>query len=266
MGEILRQILPGPVKEALMKGYTFVLERYFFNSRLRCYPPILVFQMGKVGSTSIYESLLRVYPGVVLHAHKFYPRHPNWKIRRLYGFVVSKKRPLNIISLTREPIGRNISAFFQNFKRDTGVHYAKANIAIEDLGSLFLSRYKHEIPLKWFDKNIQENFGIDVYAAPFPECGFATYSNANVRLLVMRCEISDQEKVRAIHAFLGLKHFELVKRNVGEEKEYAQTYREFKNKVKLPPNYIAKFCESRYFKHFYDAAVIEKVKRRWSAN
>ena len=217
MGEILRQILPGPVKEALMKGYTFVLERYFFNSRLRCYPPILVFQMGKVGSTSIYESLLRVYPGVVLHAHKFYP-------------------------------------------------HAKANIAIEDLGSLFLSRYKHEIPLKWFDKNIQENFGIDVYAAPFPECGFATYSNANVRLLVMRCEISDQEKVRAIHAFLGLKHFELVKRNVGEEKEYAQTYREFKNKVKLPPNYIAKFCESRYFKHFYDAAVIEKVKRRWSAN
>jgi hypothetical protein len=266
MKEVLRRILPDRVKKVLMKVCFEYQERYYFNSRLTRYPPVFVFQMGKVGSTSIYESLLEFYPGVVLHGHRFHSHHENWKFRRLYNWAVLRKRPLKIISLTREPLGRNVSAFFQNFERETIVPYEKANFSIEDLRLLFLSRYRHDIPLEWFDKNIRETFGIDVYASPFPSSGYATYSNANVRLLVMRCEIRDEEKVKVIKDFLGLEQFQLLRKNVGEEKDYAATYREFRDKVKLPPEYIAKMCESRYFTHFYDAATIDGVREKWGAS
>jgi len=266
MKEVLRQILPDPIKRVLMKVYFECQERYYFNSRLGCCVPVFVFQMGKVGSTSIYESLLKFYPGVVLHGHKFHPHHENWKFRRLYNWTVLRRRPLNIISLTREPLGRNVSAFFQNFERDTAMPYEEANLSIEDLRLLFLSRYRHDIPLEWFDKNIRETFGIDVYATPFPGSGYAVYSHANVRLLVMRCEKGDEEKVKVIKDFLRLEQFQLLRKNIGEEKNYAATYREFKDKMKLPPEYIAKMCESRYFRHFYDAATIDEVREKWCAN
>jgi hypothetical protein len=220
--------------------------------------------MGKVGSSSIYYSLKMIYPGAVVYDHTFSQNHKNWKTRSLYRWAISEKKPLNVISLTREPIGRDIAAFFENFKRDTGISYYKANLTAEELKTIFLSNYKHEIPLQWFDKNIKENFGIDVYAVPFPKCGIATYSHRNIRLLVMRSEIDNNEKINAIKDFLGLSGFHLVNKNIGEEKGYALTYKDFKNKVKLPSDYITKMCESKYFTHFYNKEAIDTARMKWS--
>jgi len=157
-----------------------------------------------------------------------------------------------------------VSAFFQNFERETGVPYTNANFSIEELKTIFLSNYKHEIPLEWFDKNILANFGIDVFATPFPENGTSTYSHKNIKLLVMRSEISDDEKVKAIVDFLGLTSFQLQNMNIGEAKDYSMTYKAFNSKVILPPDYVARMCESRYFNHFYSKKVIEATRKKWS--
>ena len=261
MNETLRRIIPKAIRQPIKD----LEARMLFDPKLKQTTPVFIYQMGKVGSTSIYRSLLNgQYNGAVLHGHQFYKNHYDAQVRRLYDWAILQSQPVNIISLTREPIGRNISGFFQNFKKVTGVPYAKSNFSIDDLNELFLSNYWHEHPLTWFDKNILANFGINVFDAPFPQDGIATYSRDHVNLLVMHSEISDDRKVKAIADFLDLKEFRLNNVNIGREKDYSSTYKEFTEEVKLPSDYIEKMCESKYFNHFYDEKVIKAVRKRWS--
>lgn len=251
-------MIPKTVKPTLRKGK----QRLEFELKLRIHSPLLIYQMGKVGSFSLLKSLEKFYPGAVVHAHSLI-NNPNWKIEKLYQQIVLRKKPINIISLTREPIGRNVSAFFQNFERDTGVAYEKANFSIEELKEIFMKNYKHQIPLNWFDENIKYNFGIDVYEKEFPSCGIKTYTHDQVRLLVMKSEIDDSDKVDAIKSFLGLPEFELNSANVSDLKDYSETYKAFKNEVRFPLSYIERMCDSKYCKHFYSKDEIDAFKHRW---
>lgn len=258
--DILKQVIPKPFKLLIKKWADLIL----FELKLRRATPIFVYQMGKVGSSSVYRSLLKQYAGVVLHAHSFSPNHKNSHIRRLYQWAILKSQSLNVISLTSEPIDRNVSAFFQNFERDTGVPYANSSFSFKELNTIFLSNYMSDIPLEWFDKNILANFGIDVFATQFPENGTSTHSHKNTKLLVIRSEISDDDKGKAIVDFLGLTSFKLHRTNIGEEKDYSKTYKNFKDKVLLPSDYVARMCDSRYFNHFYSKEVIEATRKKWS--
>ena len=210
-----------------------VHQWFYFNSRIMQHTPLIIYQMGKVASQSMYYSLRKVYPGVVVNTHTFNSVDKDWRIRKIYEHCVLNSRPLNIISLTREPVERNISAFFQNFERDTGIQYKKSNLSMTKLKELFLENYNHDIPLKWFDENIKINFGIDVYSDTFPEYGFCAYTKMNYCLLILRSELEDEVKRSAIMDFLDLSEFAIDKRNISSSKEYAETYRIFSKTVKL---------------------------------
>jgi hypothetical protein len=242
--------------------YRFFQSR--FNNRLNRFPPVIVYQMGKVASASIYRSLGQIYPGVVLHTHTFGPNDSNWQIRRIYEHCVLESNPLKIISPIREPISRNLSAFFQNFERDTGVSFRNSKHSLPELQELFLNNYQHRIPLEWFDKNIKANFDIDVYAVPFPECGIATYQNNNIQLLIFRSELDDAIKNSAIQEFLGLPDFKMKARNIGATKSYASAYLQLSKSMILPVDYTNEMCSSKYFNHFYSKEFIEETRRKWS--
>ena len=115
-----------------------------------------------------------------------------------------------------------------------------------------------------FDKNIKKNFGIDVYDNSFPECGYAAYFHKNIRLLVMRSELSDKEKSKVLGDFIGLSDFQMINYNIGDEKVYGLSYKDFKASVKLPFDYIEKMCKSKYFNHFYDKSYIDSIRKKWS--
>jgi len=251
------------VKKGVVRAIKPFRDKILFKYYLRKNTPVLVYQMGKVGSKSVFKSLCRQYSGVVLHAHKFHPNHANWRVRRLYHWVVEEGMPLNVISLTREPISRNVSGFFQIFEKVAGVNYNSSNFTPEELKAIFLTKYFDKTPLQWFDQNIKLNFGIDVYADSFPQYGYATYSNKNIRLLVMRSEISDIEKIKAIKDFLKLAEFQIVNRNIGEKKAYASIYKDFRTHVKLPFDYIDELCNSKYFNHFYGEIYLDAVREKW---
>ena len=78
---------------------------------------VLVYQMGKVGSSSIKKTLVKAGFSV---KHFHYAAGTSWDRRnRPKGiFGVSRLRDFHgkIITLTRDPISRNISAFFQNLQ------------------------------------------------------------------------------------------------------------------------------------------------------
>ena len=95
--------------------------------------PVLVYQMGKVASSSVYLSLEKTTDFDVFHVHRLNPENiakvreehvqrgdspPNEK-KGLYlyeNLIRTRKTHTKIISLVREPIARNISAFFQNLQ------------------------------------------------------------------------------------------------------------------------------------------------------
>jgi len=235
--------------------------------QLMRYVPVFIFQMGKVGSTSIHRSLERQYKGLVVHDHNFSSGMLNKKVSSLYSYYYPKKnKKIKIISLVREPIGRNVSAFFQNFQRDTGVKYENSKFNIEELKEIFLKNYAHDIPLNWFE-NIYYHFGIDVYSKPFPEEGYILYSNnRGVDLLLMRHDLDNQLKGKKVSEFVGISDLKIENVNLGENKNYAKTYKEFRNHVKLPLSYIEKMRGSKYFRHFYDKDTINRVCEEWSEN
>lgn len=249
--------------------------------------PILIYQMGKVGSSSVYKSLGKKAILPLFHIHfllkradnrRFYNSKVNenlklkwaseYQARRnefLYNKIIVPKKQVKIISLTREPIGRNISAFFQNFERETGKNYEKSNFTLQEIMDIFINFYPHLEPLDWFDNQFKLYLGIDIYEHPFPkEQGFLRIKKDNVDLLILKLETSDGVKEKAIAEFLGLKEFKLVRSNVGEDKNYADTYKEFKQNLKLPLSYVEEMCSSKYFNHFYTEEEIKKVYSRWT--
>jgi hypothetical protein len=187
-----------------------------------------------------------------------------WTGRMLYRHVVKAGRRARFISLVREPIDRNISAFFQNLERFVGMTHEEADFTIDELIGTFLKRYPHSVPLTWFDLEVKTVLDIDVYDHQFPrEKGWLRIENGPFALLVIKLEIDDRRKQSAIAQFLGMDEFELVRANVAEEKEYGQTYRDFLERITLPSSYVDIMCSAEYTTQFYSAAEIEAVRRRW---
>jgi hypothetical protein len=242
-------------------------------------PPILVYQMGKVGSSSVKESLWaqalpvfhvhRMNPVNIQRVHREYLENdetpPNdRKGKMLYNSIVRKGRRAKFISLVREPVGRNISAFFENFKRFVGVKYAQTDFTIERLAATFIDAYRHTVPLMWFDWEVKSVLGIDIYQHPFSqERGWLVVEKGNFELLVIKLEIEDSRKESAIADFLGLDEFKLVRANVAREKKYAKMYQDFLRVVKLPKAYIEIMCSAEYTRHFYSDSEIESIRSKW---
>ena len=260
---------------SLTEEWSFL--RSFYLCRRK---PIIEYQMGKVGSRSTADSLKEFGLDSVFHVHRMNPDNigkvrkeyldhhlwpPNERIgRRLYRHVVARGRKAKFITLVREAVGRNMSAFYNSFRRFTGVEYDKAAFETEELTQIFLRKYNHSVPLTWFDLEMKQTLGIDVYEHPFPqERGYLTIRKGNFELLVLKLEIDDFSKEQAIGEFLNIDNFKLLKKNVGETRNYGESYRRFIQNVRLPLSYVEEMCHSKYMRHFYGADEINRFRDRW---
>jgi|SRR5699024_7377541 len=231
---------------------------------------VFVYQMGKVGSQSIRESL-KTQGITAPHKHRLtYKTYKEYDIdfmkrpiyilwlRKLLAKVVSKKKNLKIITLVREPIQRNISEFFQ--------HYNELNykgIYKGDPQEVFLSEFPQDIPLNWFDDELKKVFGIDIYKYPFDrEKGFTIISENNLDLLVIKLEELDNLE-KQIGKFVGLKEFRLDTVNRASKKPYGEFYKYFKRNLKFTENYIEEMYNSKYMTHFYTQEEINAFKEKW---
>lgn len=235
-----------------------LMEKLDMSSR-----PVFVYQMGKVGSASIRDSLAAQYHQPVVHGHGFAPDFHNWQIPLLYH-VFMEGKGLDIITLTREPISRNVSHFFQKFTEYSGHHFNEFSPDSPDkLLRLFLDSYDHDLATYWFEEHIQRNFGIDVYSRDIPNCGYQFYEKGRVRVLLIKLETDNAKKEDAIKKFFNLDSFTISNSNISKKKPYGTLYQSFVEKVRLPRDYIEARLSSRYFKHFYDEKTSNAVWDKW---
>ena len=252
------------------RGYRFLrgleqklrknLKRFRLKRRFRKAPPVFVFQMGKVASSSIHSSLRSQYPGAVAHAHHI--GVSNWASELFYQWY-RQGNEIRIISPVRDPISRNVSSFFQKYSDYSKKEFQRLNLDTEKLIDDFIRQYPHDTPLTWFDDNIKKYFSIDIYETAFPDEGVAVYKKDNVSLLVFRIDLDDTLKEKAIREFLSFDSFRLYNRNVSSDKEYYQLYRAFIDTIKLPDDYLEKMKTSKFFNYFYKQEEIGKILAKW---
>lgn len=258
--------------------------------------PLVVFQMGKVGSSTLANTLNQMDTAQTIYQVHYLTREWIDSAYRLYrdasrihGRAIVDEhllasrylrarmdqpgdRKWRVITLIRDPVARNISAFFQIFP----IHYPRVmkrfiadRVPAEDrsreMMSLFLDDFdKHMLPVEWFDRHMKPSFDIDVYDEAFdPDLGYRIYENDRARLLLIRLEDLRQSAGPALKAFMGIEEVALLPANISGDKDYAREYRLFKDHIRLTEHYIDSLYETRYMRHFYSDAEIARLRKKW---
>ncbi len=258
-------------------------------------PIVVVHQMARVGSITVVRALRRALP----HANLFHTHYLNpatiryfeaesdrifavtgrpglhrellaarWLAPRLRDGV---RRPWRVVSLVRDPIARTVSAFFRHFA------YAHPQLGApfrDDIGNvqrllrLYLeaSTFEHDFALGWFDREVRDVFGIDVYAQPFPHAaGHAVYADGGgaCELLVMRLEDLDRIGAGALERFLGATGVQFATENSADRESYAASYRALLEELRLTNDYLDRMYGSRLARHFYSDHELAAFRARW---
>ena len=243
--------------------------------------------MGKVGSATILKSLRRARLGrPIYHVHTLteeglkearnshrasraiVPGHSYYASQHLQKKLrIPKKTKWIMVTLVREPIARNISAFFQDIEvyvPDFSCQRYSEPGEIERLTEFFFDTIAHDDPLTWFDREAKKVTGIDVYESPFPKAeGYQIYSGETSDLLLIRCEDINQCGCNAIQKFLGIDEFVIHVTNVSSDKKYGELYGNLQRAIKLPEEYVNRMYSSKYALHFYDEDELAAFKARW---
>lgn len=271
-----------------MSVHAKILARYAFSKIYS--PPILIYQMGKVASSTVYASLKsQSIENVVLHLHflsQDLPAHRNThynsKINSIpyhiyLGESVQKMllanpdRKCKIISLVRDPIAFTISDIYQN------PHFCKENIINKDgtIDTLEVYERIHNIlrqpetfryQNEWFNNELKEVFSIDVLGKPFPiDTGFHTYKHGNTEALVLRAEDLSTTGKYAISDFLELDEpLTLKQRNVRDKSNDGTNYQWLINNLSLDPTLCKEIYSRGIAKHFYNDEMIGQFIRKWT--
>lgn len=252
--------------------------------------PILVLQMGKVGSSSIYDGLrLSRFQNPVYHIHHIsldkivssekYYRSRNTYIR--HHLIVSKiiseqyfagNIPfVYIVTAIREPIARRISSFFENFPQVNPdlLNYIGADFehkAVEILMGIFRDEATEikNFADSWFHNEIYEPFGLDVFSKPYDHTqGFHLLDNNKAKIVLFKIESLTDNFSRGIEALVG-KQASLGTRNISTHKYYSESYQSVKKRLKLKESIVREILSSKVVEFFY-ANEKEALIRKWSA-
>jgi hypothetical protein len=265
--------------------------------------PLIIFQMGKVGSKSVKRTLEALYLDMpIYHSHLLTKtRIAETEKKRKKFFRTSResylKRPwLNqflrtqidkglvdkkwkLITLTRDPVARNLSTFFENLEvrslNDNDEFVIESNYYdihalkvtsndVQVLTELFYDRVKHDSPLEFFDRELKGVFGVDVYVSEFPKSkGYKIYNDKIADVLLIRLEDLDRCAPEAFKEFLDIDNFILKHENIGSNKNYSEIYARFKREIHLSEAYLDKFYNSKYMRHFYTEEEINTLREKW---
>ena len=239
---------------------------------------VLVFQPGKVGSISILVNLKKEKEEVFHFHHIHFPANilQEKHIKMWETALESVKcKKIKMIVGVREPISRDISAFFEVFSERN--LYRRGDWIFEN-GNLYdvFERYMDTIlhdsygqwingvpdvwgdEFLWFDREIKRLWGIDIYQYPFDrEKGYSIIRSAGIEIFLYKSEkLNDISKElymfvlnRPISQFSTEYKTDISWRN--------EAYQEFKNNVIL---------NSEYVDHYYKNNKKMDYLKKWEKN
>lgn len=243
--------------------------------------PVVIYGMGKVGSLSLYHSIKAQTSIPTFHVHSLNKERIDWEYETcrkkgwwpdsknpgdlIYRHKIQQSAPVSIITTIREPIERNISAFFEVFRYYNNINASDYKGDATFLQAQFLKLVPHDYPLTWLDDELKKMLNINVFNSPFEvQKKYQIYQKENIDLLLMRVDLSDTEKEQQVQELLGVSKLKLERHNIGNQKDYAKLYKTFKSQLELPQSYVEKMLTSKYCKHFYSMEERQKIFEKWT--
>ncbi len=255
------------------------------RTRLR-HDPIVVFSLGKTGTTALTTALESASGRPVVKAHALSPAGIETRLakaRRLR--IVDRPRFLwaceqiartldaggrwDLLCGVRDPIALAVSDHFYGLQRQREVgrdpwldpEDGEAHTAaiVDNIRANF-------VDTDWFAAELGAVTGIDVYATPFPhDEGSRTYAHGRFRALVVRAEDLPTTGPRAIASFLGLDApLTIERRNEGTATDPTSAYRRFIDGATLPPALVDEVYDTRLARHFYSDEERARLRAEWT--
>lgn len=224
----------------------------------------LIYQMGKVGSSSIEHAIPGAFNVHTLYGNSTCPPHHSIRTNSLakklaYRLANAAKRRaiksrdiVNIVTLVRHPIARNRSMFFQDLPFWLAGEAAIRPVdgkseGIDRLVACYRDTYDHYYFDRWFDDELKRLTGIDIYSVPYDVHTPTILQKGRFRVFCTRVEDLAAHREQ-LDRFLGLEVRD-VAANVGERKWYAAAYRQFRETVATMDIEHA-LLETRTARHF----------------
>lgn len=222
---------------------------------------VVVYTMGKVGSSSVSTSLKKAgfacldihfwAQDRILASLKNSVEDPDIEIipEHIIDSILARNAlvrqgRLKIVSLVRNPIMRNISAVFQNMPQSAA--------GDEERMMERLRNYAVRTPDHWFEADFIPTTGIDIFSkAHDRHADHYRYSTADFDILLMKLESPDERKADLLREFIG-REVELVRANEADRKWYYDIYRKIiENPSLVRPTFVEECLSLKYYKTFY---------------
>jgi hypothetical protein len=244
---------------------------------------IIVYQMGKVASSTVYFTLKK-YLDISEKDCVVAPPHnnidnsrPNSDLKLYHGHKLTdfsntfknriKDSENIIISLVRDPISRNISQMFESPRYGLNQRrgYPLTKDFTDSIIKKFIDDYGHTDLLNWFDVEIKNTFDINVYEHEFDsEKKFLKVVNGNNKLYVIRVEDLNDILLDFLKNELNVGANEIVFDNITSSKGHnGELFKKVKNELKVPEKIIDELYNSKFVKKFYSEDEIERFKQKW---
>lgn len=257
----------------------------------RGFTPLVVYQMGKVGSNAVLASLKRAKLGHLHHAHfltaeavaRFETEaiksgHTNYTafFQSMYSRMLAEKlassgdQRWNIISLTRDPIATFLSQVFfaPRFHGDIldeagVVDLEKAQNYV--LKSLTKFDHRYDWISNWFQNEFEASLQIDAYAQPFDhQRQFSIIGNEKFKVLILKLEHLSDTIEEGVNELMGASYSLVAKNENANTGENASRYQDLKRQLSLPADLCRRVYSTPYVQHFYSTDEIEAFIERWS--
>ena len=259
-------------------------------------PFVLIYQQGRVASTSVYESVCAVnLPYPVFHVHTVSAQRAqkriamakknktrvdrNLVVGRLVGEAIERNKgkngsePWKVISIFRDPISIIMSLHFMNIDRHLqGVSTGNGRIDKMAVMQHFERLFANDDPsgwaiVNWFDDVFLEELGVDVYSHQFEyKKGYTIINDLRFNILLLKFEnLASAFKYGAAKLLnVESQRLNLLHSNIHRDRRYDEVHKYVKKNFKLSRSICEKVYSTKFMKHFYSEDEIEELIRKWS--
>jgi hypothetical protein len=256
--------------------------------------PVIVYQQGRVASTSVYESLKRSLPNSnIFHVHtlsedvaqrQILLAEKNNTYAYRYYFIGQylakiiksdifkiKKEPWKIITVFRDPIDIVLSTNFINMDK-------KKDLIIQQYGHFdestalkyFEYLFENDEPSgwtasNWFDDVFYKELGVDVFSFDFDKKkGYSIIRTEDYEILLLRFEsLKEGYKQGVIDLFnISRDTVELEHTNLHRDDNYKSIHDYIKRNLKLSDTFLDKAYSTKLIEHFYSDQLIQEQKNK----
>ena len=260
-------------------GLANVLD--FDDFLILCLPP-------KTGDWTLNATLDRYNKNYVNFWHSY--RHMTGTVEK---FLEGKRK--KIVTAVREPIGQNISIFFNMsdtfwdvpeywrnggnvqllfdswVRHEMGDEYVPMSSTDEDIDRIdftYFNAFKNSenvdyIIQNFFDKQFFKYNKINILDYPFDKtAGYSVIHLGQADIFIYQLERMNDIK-GALGDFLGIPNICYINENIGDDKWYSRVYRKAMENLELTKEYIDSTYSSPLVTHFYSSDDIKSFREKW---